>query len=446
MQVKWIGMPNDSEAINLAPGQRYCFTGSGTNWGVGGFVTIGWLPDGTATNMTVWPPTVPNTTNSAPSGPGTGGGNPGGPNGNPGEAGPGAGVGGSNTNLTGNQFYQGITNLDSRLGAGFGYIGGLQAEGNQTLASIGGMMFSVSNGVLTLVNDLQTNEFKMGVITNDLSASTNLLSAVVTNLSGLNSNTVTGFSNLASAIAGLSTNLGGGIGTNLPGSGESNGIEGAALSFSNGMMGFGAGWVDAGVTNVARSNLGNYWFISVQTNPLAAWDPNGHYDLNSGIDLDPRHSPWFIAFATFMRNIEVWLITLGIMWTVRGWMSERIRAILLTPTATNPSGYDPVALAQRAARLVFLLAVAAAVPVAMAALVYNFLNWPDHEVPMDPLGSLALGATGLLGPLLADAIDIVCYMFPVNFGAGALVYLGAVWTSLDAMTSYVQFKIKFVPF
>lgn len=442
MQIMWVGAPTNSGLINLGPGQSYTYTNSSGTWGLGGFTSSGVNPDGSLTNISIWPPTPPNLTNQTISGGNTTGGyNPG--QGNqlpPGQPGPGAGVGGSGTNLTGNQYYQGVTNLQSSLGSGFGYLGNLiGAQG--TLIQMGnGALFSISNGMLTMVGDMGTNITLGNATTNLLTQQTNQLSAVVSNLAVLNSNTVSGFSNMIAAL--------GGGGTNTFSSGDmgsiSNSVSTNGDAFGLGLSNaWGSPFAGGGLTNIASGGSnGSYWLIRFPTNPLAAWDYNHPVnDANSGIDLDPRHNAYFNGFALFMRNIEVWMITFLVLWEIREWMSDRLFKALLTPS--NSIKLDPAALAQYAVRLAWGGSVLLVLPVAMAAIAYNFGKWAFFESALDPLGSSILAACGTVGPYIGDAISIVSCMIPLAFLGGSVVYLGAVWLGLDVVVAAAMFKLRY---
>lgn len=441
MQVMWVGSPNNSPLVNLGPGQYYCFSGSGTTWGFGGFTEAYYNPDGTATNISIWPPTAPNGTNNVPGN--SGGYNPGGPGGPGNPQGPGGSLSGSNTNLTGNQYYAGVSNLQSTLANGFGYLGSLIGAEDTQIQMGNGLLLSISNGVLTMVGAEGTNNAQNSVMTNQFSAVTNQLAALTnggfsllsSNLGTLNSNTVAGFSNLLAAL--------GGTNSPFPSGGDTNRdqVSSNAGYMSNSVVvNWGAPYDYGGATDIISGSSNSYWFLNINTNPFTG-SPGV-----KGIDLDPRHSAWFTGFASYAKNIEVWVITLAVMWQIRVWMSKRLMAVLMTP-GPSVGGGEVSSMAIMIAKAAGGTAIVASLPLMMAAAAYNFLNWPSYTTASHPLGATAVySLAGSVGPYIADAIDIVGYMVPLGFLGGALVYLGVVWLALDAMVVGVMTRVRFYPF
>jgi hypothetical protein len=162
------------------------------------------------------------------------------------------------------------------------------------------------------------------------------------------------------------------------------------------------------------------------------------------VNLNPRDNSLFLSFAAWLRNAEVWVITGLVLLELRALMSKRMMGLLFVPSATH----DPVSDAyELPIKLVALGATLIGFPLALAAIAYNFANWPSHEVVYAaPLSHDAVvGLAGVTwGPMLADAIDVVSYFFPISFALGAVVYMGVVWLSMDTLCAGIMLRMRYL--
>lgn len=471
-QVCWYDTLGHVSCQNIGPGQYYCVSATNnTTPFSAGFGQTGFNPDGT-TNLASFPGYTAAQTNSGSANNTVSTGSPGG---GPGSGmNPGGGTGaGSNTNLTGNQFASGISNQLSTEIAGFQYLGNMlsagnssQAAGNQQLTNLNAIeqqalnyqtqQVQILSNATNLLRDLDTNlaSFPGFETSNTLSSAQSLkgMSNTLQTMSVQSSNTAASLSNLV--VQGNYAGSYSSGGTNAQGTNTLTNVLANATIMANGVSNAIAAWGNGfdpqgnlDITNLTGGVANNsLWFLPMNTNIFGAaylGGPGRTPQTNPGVDLDPRHNAMFIGVSAWARNLEVWLIALLVFAEVRSMMSKRMIAIMFTPSATHDALSDGYELPLKLAILVPLMV---SLPITMAAIAYNFSNWPGHIVPAAPFSSAAVNslAGSTWGPMVADAIDIVGYLFPLDFALGSIIYLGAVWTGLDAITAWFMVRLRYL--
>lgn len=469
--VKWIGADGHQESKNLGPGQDWQFGYTNSTWFNGGqWCWTGYASDGTALQLQC-SGNIPITgTNSYSPGPGW----------NPqpgGLGGPGniAGTPAGNTNLTGLQYYAGVSNIVGAQNAGFTYLAStlntlgtnFNSQG-QSLLSLGytgtqtvNQVQNVASNTLSAnqyLRDLDTNIFaltnaipadtarqndttnKLSQITNQLAQANNIMSNLNQSIAGTNSTSI--FTLLSSANSG----------TNDP---RITAIMTNTFNSATGDVGF-LNWAAAGgISNIVDTELSNalwfsnsivqlflsdtggfgYWYeltnlAAAQPGDSNFWNLNGQLKSNvfnsagggvRTLSLDPRQHKLFQDLVPWIKICFIWILVAGgiqyVKWRCRNlWI-----AIIHTPNS------GPLASSSgKWGWLIKLLTTSAGasllfgIPILVAGALDTITS---HAHPVSPLSTAGVANAGSMAPVIRDMLDILNMSFPVSFAFTLAAYL-----------------------
>lgn len=291
----------------ILPGEAWCWTNGPTTNAFTYTISVDTYDgEGNLLDTTVGGP-FNSTTNTIGSPGQTGGGTINGPPGNtPAPVGDG---GGSNTNLTGNQFNSGVTNIINTLGdlgqfmAGSiaGSLGGLNGG---TMTNLLGSNSPVVTGVSSGFNGLG-NSLTNLLGTNSLDSA--LLKAIANNTEATSNSLGIINTNIASILGQTGTN---GLGSNfwyMTSSSGQAGVNSQGLTDSNNFVvasGANVGSLTDATNFPSTVDESALWTLPIYTNVGDATHPRGAWNLNftiTGIFLDI--APWLYAFFVFVINV-----------------------------------------------------------------------------------------------------------------------------------------------
>lgn len=361
--------------------------------------------------------------------------NPNGTPGGQGPIGPGAGTG-SNTNLTGNQFANGLSNLISVTYGGNNVIQGQLGLGNQLLGQISSNTASTAGlgtnydyrGYLIALTNQGSGHLTM------LQTMTNQNGMLWTQMNQVALLSMTNFGWLTNELEYGGTNM---MTINNPGASNQVASNSYAASNEFAVASYGKESAFLGGTNFSTAtppSPSSILDLPIRTNINNAGNWSLRFDNTA---VFTQLAPWLRLLGAF----TIFLFAVGYVHTRV--QEETIKLGLVPQVAFSVEAYAGKVVG-KIARLVVSATVFGSVPLAIgAAVTYFTTSWGG--TPVSPLSDAGIANAGAFANAVSFGYSILTTVFPFTFACYTLIYLFFFDITVTGTVLWTQKAIKWTP-